>query len=232
MYTHKQHRQRLRDRFREEGLDHFSEVHALELLLFYAIPQIDTKPLARDLLNRFGSFSQVLEATEEELLTVKGVGPGVATYLTLLNATCRYQRVNGFKNDVILADSDACGKYLVERFVGRRNETVALLFLDAKCKLRNCQVLSEGDVNSTNIPVRKVVELALAANATSVVIAHNHPSGIALPSKEDVAITRQIAVALGSIGIILADHIVVADNDFTSMTQSGLYSPGEYCMLR
>lgn len=232
MYTHKQHRQRMRDRFRKEGLDNFSEVHVLELLLFYAIPQVDTKPLARELLNQFGSFSQVLEATEEELLSVKGVGPSVATYLTLLNATCRYQRVNSLKKDIILADSDAYGKYLVEYFVGRRNETVALLFLDAKCKVRNCQILSEGDVNATSIPVRKVVELALAANATSVVLAHNHPSGIALPSKEDIAITRQIATALGSIGIILADHIVVTDDDFTSMAQSGLYVPSDYCMLR
>lgn len=232
MYTHKEHRKRVRDRFRSEGLDNFLEVHALELLLFYAIAQVDTKPLARELLNRFGSFSQVLEATEEELLTVKGVGPGVATYLTLLNAACRYQRVNSLKKDVILADSDAYGKYLVEYFAGRRNETVVLLFLDAKCKVRNCQILSEGDVNTTSIPVRKVVELALAANATSVVIAHNHPSGIALPSKEDVAVTRQIGIALGSIGIVLADHIVVANEDFTSMTQSGLYSPGEYCVLR
>lgn len=221
MYTHKQHRQRLRDRFRQEGLDNFSEVHALELLLFYAIPQIDTKPVARELLNRFGSFSQVLEATEEELQAVKGVGPGVATYLTLLNATCRYQRVNSQKESPILADSNACGKYLVEYFVGRRNETVVLLFLDAKCKLRNVRVFPECDVNSAELPIRKVVEYALAANATSVVIAHNHPSGVAIPSHEDVAITQQIGTALDAIGIVLADHIVVADNDFVSMAQSG-----------
>lgn len=231
MYTYKQHRQRLRDRFREEGLDHFSEVHALELLLFYAIAQVDTKPLARELLNRFGSFSQVLEATEEELMTVKGVGPGTATYLTLLNAVCRYQRVNSLSDNAALSDSDSYGKYLREYFVGRRNEAVVLLCLDAKCKVRSCQVLSEGDVNATHLSVRKVVEAALAANATSAVLAHNHPSGIALPSKEDVAVTRQVATALGSIGIVLADHIIVAENDFTSLTQSGLYVPAEFCRL-
>lgn len=231
MYTYKQHRERVRDRFRREGLDNFSEVHALELLLFYAIPQRDTKPLARELMNHFGSFARVLEATEEELMMVEGVGQNVATYLTLLNATCRYQRVKSLDRNVILQDRDAYGKYLVEHFVGRRNEAVVLLCLDAKCKVRSCQILSEGDVNAISLPVRKVVEAALAANATSVVMAHNHPSGIALPSKEDVAVTRQVAAALGSIGIVLADHVVVADDDYTSMVQSGLYAPADYCCL-
>lgn len=231
MYTDKDHRKRVRNRFRQEGLDGFEDVHALELLLFYAIPQIDTKPLARDLLKRFGSFSQVLEATEEELMTVKGVGPNVATYLTLLNAVGRYQKVNNKNMDVILTDSNAYGNYLAGHFSGRRNEAVVLLCLDAKCKVRSCQVLSEGDVNAISLSIRKVVEAALAGNATSVVLAHNHPSGIALPSKEDVAVTRQVATALGSIGIVLADHIVIADGDFTSMVQSGLYAPGDYCML-
>ncbi len=231
MYTHKQHRERVRNRFRQEGLDNFSEVHALELLLFYAIAQVDTKPLARELLNRFGTFAQVLEATEEELMTVKGVGPGVATYLTLLNAACRYQRVSNLNSDLALTDSAAYGEYLREFFVGRRNEAVMLLCLDAKCKVRNCRLLSEGDVNAIHLPVRKVVEAALAANATSVVIAHNHPSGIALPSKEDVAVTRQVATALGSIGIVLADHIIVAGEEFTSLVVSGLYTPSEFCTL-
>lgn len=231
MYTDKEHRKRVRDRFRQEGLDHFEDVHALELVLFYAIPRIDTKPLARALLTRFGSFSQVLEATEEELMTVKGVGPSTATFLNLINAVGRYQKVKEKKKHMILLNSNAYGNYLVDYFSGRRNEAVVLLCLDAKCKVLNCQVLSEGDVNAISLSIRKVVEAALASNATSVVLAHNHPSGIALPSKEDVAVTRQVATALGGIGIVLVDHIVVADGDFTSMADSGLYAPGDYCVL-
>ena len=102
-----------------------------------------------------------------------------------------------------------------------------LLCLDAKCKLLSCQMVGQGDVNSANIPIRRMVELALAANATSVVLAHNHPSGIAVPSREDVLTTRQLATALGAMDIILLDHIVAADDDFVSMVQSGYYRPGE-----
>ena len=100
--------------------------------------------------------------------------------------------------------------------------------MDAKCKLLSCTMVGEGDVNSANIPIRRMVEIALAANATSVVLAHNHPSGIAVPSREDVLTTRQLATALGAMDIILADHIVVADEDFVSMVQSNYYDPRNY----
>ena len=229
MHTEKDHRKRVRKRFLDEGLDHFDEVHALELLLFYAIPQKDTKPLARQLIDHFGSFYQVLEAMPEELMEVNGVGENTAVYLSMINAVDRYLQVNRKKNTKILKDIDDYGAYLVNHFVGRRNETVYLLCLDAKCKVRGCQKLWAGDVNATNLPIGRVVEAALAAIATSVVLAHNHPSGIAVPSREDVAVTRQAAIALGSFGIILADHIVVADDDFVSMVQSGLFRPGDYC---
>ncbi len=230
MFTYKEHRERVRKRFRDETLENFSEIHALELLLFYAIPQKDTKPLARELLNRFGSFSNVMEAPYEELVQVKGIGPGVATYLMLINEAGRYQRINSQKNIKILKDINACGDYLVEFFNGRRNETVYLLCLDAKQKVRGCMLVSEGGVNAISLSVRKVAELAMAANATSVILAHNHPGGFAFPSNEDVAVTRQVGAALYSLGIILADHIVVSDGDYVSLVQSGFYRPND-CKL-
>ena len=101
------------------------------------------------------------------------------------------------------------------------NETVFLLCLDAKCKVLACRKVGEGSVNSANVPIRRIVEIALATNATSVVLAHNHPSGIALPSDEDVATTYRVAEALRMVDIILVDHIVVADDDFVSMVHSG-----------
>lgn len=231
MYSNEDHRKRVRDRFRHEGLDHFTDVHALELLLFYAIPRKDTKDLARALLSRFGSFSQVLEATEEELLKVDGVGINTATYIRLLNDLCRYNQMSSLKTGVILKDSTEYGNYVLPFFTGRRNEAVVLLCMDAKCKVRSCQVLSEGDVNAIRLPIREVVEAALAANATTVVLAHNHPSGIALPSREDLAVTEQIAFALGNLGIYMADHIIVANGDFTSIAASGQHDPAKYCRL-
>lgn len=221
------HRERVKARFRAEGLDHFDEVHVLELLLFYCIPRQDTKDLARTLIKRFGSLAQVLEAPMEELKKVPGVGENVATYLHLTTAVGRYYQVNRTKCDDVLNTTEKCGQYLLPHFVGRRNETVFILCLDAKCKPLCCREVGEGSVNSAGVPVRRIAEAALGVNATSVVLAHNHPSGLALPSGEDVVTTRRVARALEAVEIVLADHIIVADNDFVSLLQSGYYRPGD-----
>lgn len=226
MAMHDGHRQRLKDRFRQEGLDYFSDVQVLELLLFYCIPRIDTNPLAHRLLEQFGSLSQVLEAPVAELEKVEGMGANAATFLSLITSVGRYYLVNRAAQNTVLNTTEKCGQYLVSHFYGRRNETVFLLCLDAKCKLLCCREIGEGSVNSAGIPVRRIVETALAANATSVVLAHNHPSGLAMPSPEDVFTTRRLAAALDTVEVVLADHIVVADDDFVSMVQSGYYQPG------
>lgn len=229
MSIHDGHRQRLRERFLREGLDNFDELQVLELLLFYCVPRQDTNPIAHALLERFGSLAQVLEADPAELRKVPGIGDNAATFLSLVMSASRYYQVNKASSAVILPTIEQCGKYLLHRFHGRRNETVFLLCLDAKCKVLCCKEIGEGSVNTAAISVRKVVETALAANATTVVLAHNHPSGIAVPSNEDVQTTRRIAAALQTVEIHLADHIVVADGDYVSMVQSG-YRFDEYLL--
>ena len=218
---HKGHRERLKQRFLEEGLDNFTDIQVLELLLFYAIPRSDTNPLAHALLERFGSLSRVLEADVEELKKVPGIRDHAATLLALVIDLCRYYQVNCAQQTEILTTLEACGNYLVPRFFGRNKETVFLLCLDAKCKVLCCKEIGEGSVNTASISVRKVVETALSANATTVVLAHNHPSGIAVPSNEDIQTTQRIAAALNAVEIHLADHIVVAEGDYVSMVQSG-----------
>ena len=218
---HKGHRERLKQRFLEEGLDNFTEIQVLELLLFFAIPRSDTNPIAHGLLDHFGSLSQVLGADVEELKKVPGVKDHAATLLALVTDLCRYYQVNSAQQTEILATLEDCGRYLVPRFFGRTRETVFLLCLDAKCKVLCCKEIGEGSVNTASISVRKVVETALAANATTVVLAHNHPSGIAVPSNEDIQTTQRIAAALSAVEIHLADHIVVAEGDYVSMVQSG-----------
>lgn len=218
---HKGHRERLKARFLEEGLDNFTEVQALELLLFYAIPQGDTNPLAHALLNRFGSLARVLEADVEELKKVKGIREHSATLLRLVTQLGRYYQVNCAQRVEIMNSMEACGAYLMPYFFGRTRETVFLLCLDAKCKVLCCREVGEGSVNAASISVRNVVETALAANATTVVLAHNHPSGVAVPSEEDVQTTRRIAAALRAVEVHLADHLVVAEGDYTSLAQSG-----------
>ena len=225
MSIHDGHRQRLKNRFLKEGLDNFEEEQVLELLLFYCIPRQDTNPLAHLLLDRFGSVAQVLEASPEELKKIPGIGDTVATFLSMVTSVGRYYLVNRASVKAILPTIDACGNYLIPHFYGRRNETVFILCLDAKCKVLCCKEVGEGSVNSASVPIRRIVELALGANATSVVLAHNHPSGIAIPSGDDIQTTRRLAIALDAVEITLVDHIVVADDDFVSMVQSGNYHP-------
>ena len=231
MSIHDGHRQRLKERFRAEGLDHFEEHQVLELLLFYCIPRQDTNPIAHALLERFGSLSQVLEAPAEELEKVPGIGSNAATFLALTTAVGRYYLVNRSMQTVILSTIEQCGQYLVPFFYGRRNETVYLLCLDAKCKVLCCKEVGEGSVNSAGVPIRKIVETALGANATTVVLAHNHPSGLAIPSGDDISTTRRVAAALDGVEIGLADQIIVADDDFVSLAQSGVYRPEECRVL-
>ena len=221
MSEHKNHRQRLKQRLREEGLDHFSDVQFLELLLCYCIPRKDTNGIAHDLLSHFGSVSQVLEAPVEELQKVPGMGAESALMLHMMPQAFRFYQVDKNKKIHALTTLDKCGEYLVSYFQGRRNENVFLLCLDAKCRVLFCRQLTEGSVNSANLSVRQVVEVALAVGATSVVLAHNHPSGIALPSGEDILSTRRIAAALEAVDVTLVDHIVVSDGDYVSMVQSG-----------
>ena len=227
---HQGHRDRLKERFRQKGLDGFAPVNVLELLLFFCIPQGDTNVLAHELLDRFGSLSQVLEAPVEELEKVKGVGKHASTLLSLVPALSRYYLVSRNEYRDILTTTDACGEYLMDYFVGQKDEVVYLLCLDSKCKVLCCKEVARGNVNSAGISIRRIVEIALSVNAVSVVLSHNHPGGLAVPSNEDILTTRRVAVALDAVGIVLADHIVVADDDFVSMVQSDFYSP-DACRL-
>lgn len=231
MRTNEGHRQRVIDRFRKEGLDSFDEVHVLELLLYSIIPRKDTKDQARALLDRFGMLPQVLEATEQELRSVEGIGPKSALLLRLVTEVGRYYQTAKNKDPVILDTPEKYGRYLTSYFYGRRNETVYLLCMDAKHKVLGCLLVGEGDVNSASIPLRRMAEMALGVNATLAVLAHNHPSGFAVPSLEDRETTRQLATAFGAMDIVLLDHIVVADDDFVSMRESRLYDPKQFCRL-
>ena len=221
MSIHEGHRKRMKDRFFHEGLDHFSEFEALEILLYYAIPRKDTNPIAHSLIDHFGSLAQVLDASVEELEQVSGVSQNVAILMKLVTEMGRLYMVKRTEDNKILKTIRDCGEYLKPYFFGRTNETVFLLCLDAKCKVIGCRKVGEGSVNSANVPIRRIVEMALNSNATAVVLAHNHPSGVAVPSDEDVATTRRVAAALSMVDIILVDHIVVADDDFVSMVHSG-----------
>lgn len=223
MSTHEGHRQRLKRRFLQSGLDGFDEAHVLELLLFYAIPRRDTAPLAKALLEEFGSLANVLEAPPEILGMVPGVGENAAALICLTTALSRYYLTRRVATGNVLHTVELCGEYLLPRFYGLRDEAVFALSLDGRCKVLSCRILCRGSVNTTGVSIRRIVEFALATGATSMVLAHNHPSGIALPSGDDVETTHRVAAALDAVGVALADHIIIAGDDYISLAQSGLY---------
>lgn len=227
MSIHDGHRKRVLDRFRTEGLDHFTQVQVLELLLFYAVPRRDTNELAHKLIDRFGSVSRVMDASVTELMTVPGIGEYAATFLNIVKAAGRYYQVDSTQKGAQLRDVEACGRYLLPYFLGRQVETVFLLCLNANCNVISCRVVEEGELNSATISPRTIVQIALAEKASTVVLAHNHPSGVALPSREDVLATKRLAAALATVDVALFDHLIIADDDFVSLVQSGLYRPEE-----
>ena len=187
----------------------------------FSLPQGDTNTIAHNLIERFGSFSQVLEADAEELKKVRGIKDHAATLLAMMIPLLRFYQTDSAGRVKVLPNLEACADYLVPRFFGRDKETVFLLCLDAKCKFLDCRCVGEGSFNSAGISLRKIVETAISTNAAIVMLAHNHPAGVALPSDADVLTTRRIAAALKAVEVHLADHIVVAEGDYVSMVQSG-----------
>ena len=222
MGIHDGHREKMRLRFLTTELEGFADHEALELLLYYAIPRRDTNPIAHALMERYGSLSAVLNAPAEDLQKVEGIGESAAVLLRLVSQLSRKARLAEASLETILTSSERAGAYLLERFAGEQREIIYLLCLDRKGKLLSCKQLAEGDVSGASLNIRKVVETALLTSASAVILAHNHPSGVALPSADDEAATRQVQQALSTIGVELVDHIIVADQDFVSMADSGL----------
>ena len=220
MGVHDGHRDRKREQFLRCGAESFADHELLELLLYYAIPQKDTNPIAHALMERFGSLQAVLSAPPEELMETPYIKEKAAVLLRL--APALYQRVlmGGEDREIILDTRERIGEFFRRIFIAHATEVMYLLCLDGKGKKKSLLKLSEGDVGSVGI--RQIMEHALRAKAVMVVLAHNHPSGVALPSHEDQIATRMVGDALDTIGVRLVDHVIVADNDYISMAESGL----------
>ena len=222
MGIHDGHREKLRRRFLDGGLDTFADHEALELLLFYAIPRRDTNELAHRLMEHYGTLDAVLTAPLEELTQISGIGENAAALIRLVPRLAQKARLSAAAREIVLSDAERMGEYLLERFRGEKNEVIYQLCLDRKGKLIVCRRLNEGSVDSSELNIRRLVENALLSSASMVVLAHNHPSGIALPSPEDYVTTDRVEEALRVVGVQLVDHIIVADDDYVSMAASGI----------
>jgi DNA repair protein RadC len=224
MGVHDEHRERMRKRFSENGIENFSEHEVLELLLYHAIPRGDVNPLAHALTEQFGSLANVLDAPLEELKKVKGVGDRAAFLLRLISPLSRRYLISKQRENRRLTSTAAAGEYIAPFFHGETDELFYVFCLDAGCAALSHKALSRGTVNASEISVRKIVEYALSANAVNVIVAHNHPSGSLTPSREDEQTTRVVRDALKVIGVTLLDHIIVANGDFVSLADTGLLS--------
>lgn len=219
---HAGHRKRMKGEFLARGLEGLPDHKVLELLLFFAIPQGDVNPLAHALIDRFGSLSGVFHATYEQLRAVKGVGENTASLILLIPALGgRYLQERADLKG-ICQTSWQFRELLEPEFFGARNERVFLVCLDGKMKLLSPpKLLGEGIADAAAVTTRKVMETALACNSSVVVLAHNHVSGLAIPSTEDIMTTKQLARSLHQVGILLYDHFIVTDGDMVSMRESG-----------
>jgi DNA repair protein RadC len=204
------HRDRMRGRFRDHGADGFADYELLELILYASIKRADTKPIAKALLARFGSFAGVLAAPRARLFEVKGVGERVADDLKLLQAAAkRYARAEVNTRDALSSWSKVV-EYLRAASSHEEREEFRILFLDKKNGLIADEVQQRGTVDHTPVYPREVIRRALELSATAIILVHNHPSGDPTPSRADIQMTRQIIDIAKPLGIEVHDHIIVA----------------------
>lgn len=210
------HRQRLKDKYKSEN-NALHDYELLELLLTYAIPRKDVKPIAKDLIKHFGSFENIFTAKPEQLMQVKGIGENSAILISLLNTINVRISKNRNSNIKELNNSNETKEYCKNLLESEKNEKIAVLSLDNSNRIISCRLISEGTVNLIEISPRKIVEAVITDNASNVIIAHNHPFGSSEPSAKDVDFTLKTRDLLRPLGVDLFDHIIVGENDVFSM---------------
>lgn len=215
------HRQRLRERFLESGLDGFHDHEVLEFLLSFAIPRKDVKPVAKNLLGEFKTLSAVLDASRERLVQVEGMGPYSAVFLSLLPRLVeRYQRDRWKDNPTFSSTRDAVG-YLSSLLGTERTEVFYVLALNSKNSLIAGEAVQRGSVNRAAVFPRQVVEVAFKHRATAVILAHNHPGGDPTPSPSDRQLTRRLKRILNDLDILVHDHIIIGGPKYFSFAEQG-----------
>lgn len=218
---HENHRARMQARVDRDGLESLAEHEALEYLLFLAIPRKDTNALAHRLIQHFGNFCKVMEADPEELMRVEGIGAKSARVISTVMSFSRYYELKKRKQRVALDRAEAAVEYVKPLFLGLQNELLYLILLDDKCRpIRDLRV-AEGVPNRVHIDTRKLLRDVARTDATCGILAHNHPTGLAVPSEADLISTIGIMKALDPLGVSVIDHIIVAGDESCSMRERG-----------
>lgn len=223
--VHDGHRQRLKEEFLAKGFDENTPPHKImEMLLFYSIPRKDTNEIAHNLINRFGgTVSGVLDASVEELVKVDGVSRHTAALIKLMVPIVRCYLTEKNEKKNVYSNLDEVCDFLVQKYISYTKEMFSVISFSGSGRKLGFDILGEGNVSEVNVSIREVVETAINRKAVSVIIAHNHPDGVAIPSQGDIAVTRKIQSALSHINIKLLDHIIIGGDDYVSLCQSRLY---------
>jgi len=219
---HLEHRKRLKERYERTGLDGLPDYEILELLLFYAIPQGDVKPRAKDLLRRFGSLQGVLEAGRDELQKVKGIGPHSSLFFRLLSeVNALYLRKKAETKEQVSSTKELID-FCRSSMGALKDEHFAVIYLNARNRIIRVETIQEGIVNQAVVYPRKVLEKALEHKASAIILVHNHPSGHVRPSDADIRLTRVLQDAARVMDIALHDHLIVGENRFFSFREEGI----------
>ncbi|WP_439576956.1 RadC family protein [Elioraea sp.] len=216
------HRARMRDKLLVRGPDALADYELLEMLLYFAMPKGDTKPLAKALINRFGSFAGVLAAPQQTLLDTRGLGPHSVAAIKLVQAAAIRMAKAEVIDRPVLNNWDRLIDYLHAVMAREKIEQFRVLFLDPKNRLIADEAQARGTVNHTPVYPREVVKRALELHATALILVHNHPSGDPTPSRADIEMTREIGQAAAVLSITLHDHLIVGNGRFLSFRQEGL----------
>ncbi len=211
------HRQRLRQKFEERGLEAFLPHEVLEFLLTYAIPRKDTKPLAWALIKKFGSLSAVLDAEEKQLCEVDGIGPHAAQFLRLMHGVVKTYALDKVKKHPTVSSPQQVLAYCRASLAGKKEECLELIFLSVRNTVLGTRIVATGVIDQVLISPRQIIEYALKANASRIILVHNHPSGDATPSKEDIALTQAAIQAASLFNIRIEDHIIVGKGSCYSL---------------
>lgn len=220
--VHKGHRKRMKQRFREEGLNGFNDHQVLELLLYFALPQKDTNIIAHELLEKFGTLSRILEADDKDLVSVPGVGENTAALLTLVPALSQRYLKDRWGEKPVLDSTSKAGEYVLDLLTGRTYEVFFVICLDSQCGVIFPALVHEGTIDQAPVYPRMIVETVLRHKAHSIILAHNHPGGSPQPSKQDIEVTKKIRQALQPISVSVLDHIIAAGRRYVSLAEKGL----------
>ena len=218
-HSHHGHRQRKKEQFLLSGLDNFPDHEKLEFLLYYAIPTGDTNELAHKLIDKFGSFVNVITAGYEELLEADGVGEHTASMICLFRMAAKYFIMAREGNTIRLNDTDNLNDYCSAMFLDAVHEEVRCVYLDNELYLIDSERVCEGDFGKVELPLRGLLQKIFKTRSNRVVIAHNHPYGSCMPSKADVDITKPLHTYLKTTGIELIDHVIVGRDGVWSMRE-------------